>query len=65
MLIRLFPHICANILYFALLATTSNGATIRETQGDLIAWVDTQKAIFETEADAIVDFTESNPFGTF
>ena len=51
MLIRLFPHICANILYFALLATISNGATIRETQGDLIAWVDTQKAIFETEAE--------------
>ena len=51
MLIRLYTHICSNIIYFVLLATTSNGATIRETQGDLIAWVDTQKAIFEKEAD--------------
>lgn len=51
MLSRFLPYICANMLNFALLATTSTGATIRETQGDLIAWVDTKKAISETQAD--------------
>lgn len=51
MFIKIYPYICSNLLCFALLTTSSTGATIRETQGDLIAWVDTKKAIFETEAD--------------
>ena len=51
MFTKIYPYICSNLLCFALLTTSSEGATIRETQGDLIAWVDTKKAIFETEAD--------------
>ena len=51
MFTKIYPYICSNLLYFALLTTSSEGATIRETQGDLIAWVDTKKAIFESEAD--------------
>ena len=51
MLVRLYPHIFVNVLNFALILTASAGATIRETQGNLIAWVDTQKAISEIKAD--------------